>query len=69
LLWQQKGDRVYGLQGVSAAMWAALLAFGEQERAADYLAGQFAVERARLLSDLHGFSQSLLEKGLLAWLA
>ncbi len=55
----------YVLEEVAAAMWEALLRFGDIPAAAASLAGRYDVEPGRLERDLEGFAGDLLNRGLL----
>lgn len=58
-------ELVYGLEGVAADMWRALVGYGDLRVAAEYLLALYEVEEQRLWSDLQAFADELLSKGLL----
>jgi hypothetical protein len=65
VLYDKRNDQVYGLEGVSAAMWRALAAYGDLRIAAHHLSNQYDVDKARLQSDLNSFTNQLLDRNLL----
>nr|MBC7244662.1 PqqD family peptide modification chaperone [Chloroflexota bacterium] len=58
-------EQVYGLEGVAADMWRALVGYGDLEVAAQHLASLYEVDEQRLWSDLQTFASELLAKELL----
>jgi hypothetical protein len=66
VLHDREADRVYGLENSAAAMWRALAAYGDPERALTYLRLEFAsTDETRLRDDLIQFLHTMLERGLL----
>ncbi len=65
VLWHSGRDRVYTLDGTGAAMFTAVVGFGDTERAAAALQGRFEVEAHRLRADLEDFVGTLVEQDLL----
>lgn len=59
---------VYGLEGVAADMWRALVGYGDLQAAAEYLLSFYEVDEQRLWGDLRAFADELLSKGLLEWI-
>lgn len=57
--------KTYGLKGVAADMWRAILKHGNEPGAGTDLAGQYDVEEGRLRRDLGEFIEDLLLQGLL----
>lgn len=55
----------FGLSDAAAAMWQAILRFGNLEQAAAELATTYKVSQAVLQKDLHAFTEKLLARGLL----
>lgn len=64
-LWDSSNDRVYVLKETSSAMWRALVAYGNENAACEYLLTQYDVEKETLRHDLDVFGQDLLARGLL----
>lgn len=64
-LWHSGQDEVYGLHGVSGAMWRALVGYGETAAAARFLLSGYHVAEERLRADLEDFVQRLTAQGLL----
>lgn len=65
LLCDLRTEQVYGLEGVAADMWRALVGYGDLEVSAAYLAPQYDVDEGQLRRDLRAFADELLSKGLL----
>ncbi|MBC7262539.1 MAG: PqqD family protein [Chloroflexi bacterium] len=61
-------ELVYGLEGVAADMWRALVGYGDLRVAAEYLVSCYEVDEQKLWSDLQTFADELLSKGLLEWI-
>jgi hypothetical protein len=58
-------EEVYGLEGVAADMWRAVVGYGNLDLAVAYLGQQYEVNESILRSDLEQFVQKLLQQDLL----
>jgi hypothetical protein len=64
-LYDRRSDDVYGLDGVAADMWRAVVAYGDVDKAMAFLLDRYQVQESDLRADLHRFIEDLSAGGLL----
>jgi hypothetical protein len=60
-----QSKQLYGLEGIAADMWRALVAYRSTEAVVQYILSRYDVDEATLRHDLGAFVESLLAAGLL----
>jgi hypothetical protein len=65
ILWHETRDRVFSLEGSGGAMWRALAATGNLERALVYLQTRFDAPADQIAGDLRRLAEQLVAQELL----